>query len=164
VTTPNSITLIAAILAFVAALIAAVVSVYNARFRRFARERWWERKVEAYSGIIEALSDLVYYYEEHYDAEIEGQTLSDEHRKEIAEHWQKGYAKVKRVTAIGAFLISPDAETALQQMWKEKGKGVHPNDWFGLLESDYVAARGCLQSIVAAAKKDLKVPWEGSRR
>lgn len=42
-------------------------------------------------------------------------------------------------------------------MWKERGKGVHPDDWFGLLESDYVKAEECLKSIVIAAKADLEV-------
>jgi hypothetical protein len=159
-TTEHLLTLLAAILACIAAVIAATVSVYNARFRRFARERWWERQVEAYNRIIDALSALVYYYEEHYEAEIEHRSLTDSHKKEISEHWRKGYAEVKRATAVGAFLISPTAEAALQKMWKEKGKGVAHNDWFGLIESDYVAARKCLRAVVKAAKKDLRVAWQ----
>ena len=158
-TTEHLLTLSAAILAFIASVIAAAVSVYNARFRRFARERWWERQVEAYNRIIDALSALVYYYEEHYDAEIEARDLTDSHKKEIAEHWRKGYAEVKRATAVGAFLISAEAEAALQKMWKEKGKGVDANDWFGLIESNYVAARDCLRAVVEAARRDLRVVW-----
>ena len=156
-TAPHAITLAAAILAFVASLIAAAVSVYNARFRRFARERWWERKADAYSRIIEALAALVFYYEEHYDAVLEHHTFSEERRKEIADHWTRGYTEVKKATTIGAFLISADAEAALQKMWKEKGKGVDPSDWFSLVESDYVTARDCLRSLVEAARKDLRV-------
>jgi hypothetical protein len=158
-TTEHLLTLFASALAFVASVIAAAVSIYNARFRRFARERWWEWKVEAYSRIIDALSGLVYYYDEHYDAEIEHRNLTDSHKKEINEHWRKGYAEVKRATAVGAFLISPAAEAALQKMWKEKGKGVDPNNWFGLIESDYVATRDCLRAVVEAARTDLRVVW-----
>jgi ABC-type arginine transport system permease subunit len=58
--TDNLITLITAGLAFLASVIAIIVSVYNARFARFASEKWWERKAEAYTRIIDALSDLVY--------------------------------------------------------------------------------------------------------
>jgi hypothetical protein len=158
-TTEQLLTLSASALAFIASVIAAAVSVYNARFQRFARERWWERQVEAYRGIIDALSALVYYYEEHYDAEIEGRDLSDAHREEMSEHWQNGYAEVKRATAVGAFLISSDADVALQRMWKERRKGVDPRNWFDLIESDYLAARDCLRSVVEAARKDLRIVW-----
>lgn len=151
--------LLASVLAFIASVIATAVSVYNARFRRFARERWWERKVDAYKRIIDALSVLVYYYEEHYDAFIERRDLTDSHKVEIEDHWRKSYAEVKRATAVGAFLISADAEAALNKMQKEKGKGVHPSDLFGLIESDYVAARACLRDVVEAARNDLRVIW-----
>jgi hypothetical protein len=157
VTTEQQLTLAAAILAFSASIVATAVALYNTRFRRFARERWWERQVEAYNAIIDALSALVYYYEEHYDAELEHRDRTETHRREIERHWRESYAKVKRATAVGAFLISTDAEAALKKMWKEKGRGVDANDWFGLIESDYVAARDCLQAIVDAARRDLRV-------
>ena len=135
-TVENVVTLVAAILAFVASVIATAVSIYNSRFGRFTSRRWWERKVEAYSKIIGALSELVYYYEERYDAEVDGHNRTDDHKDEIEKQWRKGYAEVKRVTAIGAFLISPEAEAALRKMSKEKGKGAQSNDLFDILQSD----------------------------
>lgn len=156
--TQNLVTLAAAGLTFVASIITVTVSAYNARMEHFARQRWWERKVQAYADIIEALADLVYYYEEHYDAEVEHQEMSDAHKAQVTEHWKRGYAAVKKATSVGTFLISSEAEAALRTMWREKGKGVHPNDFFGLVESDYVAARDCLKAVVEAAKIDLKRP------
>jgi len=155
--TENLITLIAAALAFLASIIATGVSIYNTRFAKFTQQSWWDRKVVAYSQITEALSSLVYYYEVVYDAEVEHREISDQRQTEIAEHWKKGYAEIKKATATGAFLISAEAEAALQKMWKEKGRGIHPFDWFERIESDYIAARDCLKGIVDAAKKDLKV-------
>jgi ABC-type Fe3+ transport system permease subunit len=49
--TESVVTLIAAGLAFLASVIAVVVSAYNARFARFALERWWERKAEGIFSI-----------------------------------------------------------------------------------------------------------------
>lgn len=160
VNTQSTITLVAAILAFMASVLAAVVSIYNARFNRFAKERWWERKVEAYSRITQALADLVYYYEEHYITQVEGSSLSEEYKKAIGEHWRQGYAEVKKATAIGAFLISVEADGALKKMAAEKGKGVDPDDWVAMLESEYDAARDCLKAVVAAAKSDIRAPWD----
>ena len=85
--------------------------------------------MQAYADIIEALADLVYYYEEQYDAEVEHQEMSDTHKARIAEHWKRGYFAVKKATAVGEFLISSEAEVALRKMRREKGKGVHPNDF-----------------------------------
>jgi hypothetical protein len=156
--TQNIVTLAAAGLTFVASIITVVVSAYNARLERFARQRWWERKVQADTDIIEALADLMYYYEEYYDAEVEHQEMSEPHKARIAEHWKRGYAAIKKATAVGEFLISSEAEATLRKMWREKGKGVHPNDFFGLVESDYIAARDCLKAVIEAAKTDLKRP------
>jgi hypothetical protein len=156
-TIENVITLVAAILAFFASVVATAVSIYNTRFKRFLMERWWDRKAEAYIRIIEALSSLVHYYNEHYDAELEHKGIPESRQKDISEDWNRGYIELKRATAIGSFLISIEAEAALAKMWKERGKGVHPDDWFRLLESDYVKAEECLKSIVIAAKADLGV-------
>jgi len=152
----QTVTLVAAILAFAASLIATGVSIYNARFSRFARERWWEKKVEAYSRIIDALANLVYYHEEHLEAE-ERQISLSERREDIGDYWKKGHAEVKKATAIGAFLISSEAEAAIHKMWKEQGKVVNPTDWYSLIESNYVASRDCLRSLVEAAKKDVQI-------
>lgn len=150
------ITLTAALLAFVASGIATAVAAYNARFRKFAQQRWWERKADAYTRIIEALADLVYYHETHLLAAEERVTLSAERKADIGEFWRRGNAEVRRATAVGAFLISPDAEAALRRMWEEDGRGVPFNDWYGAVESSYDAARTCLRQVVAAAKADLR--------
>jgi hypothetical protein len=143
-------------LAFLASIIAVIVSAYNARFARFASEKWWERKAEAYTRIIGALSDLVYYYGRVYDAEIQGRDLPEERRHEIGEHWKKGYLEVRKATDIGAFMISREAEEALKEYWK-RPKGTLPEDWFAGLETDYMSAEKCLKKLVACAKKDLRV-------
>lgn len=149
------IALIAAVLAFVASVIATVVAAYNGRFHRFARERWWERKADAYARIIEALSDLVFYHETHLDAAETGRTLSEEHRADIEKFWGRGHAEVKRAAAVGAFLISSEAEAALQKFQKGSGESIHPNNWYGLIEDSYVVTRDALRAVVAAAKEDL---------
>jgi hypothetical protein len=160
--TESVVTLIAAGLAFLASVIAVVVSAYNARFARFASERWWERKAEAYIRIIDALSDLVYYFEQTYNAEIEAREFSEERKAEIDEHWRRGNLEVKKATNIGAFMISLEAENALRQYWEEPKEKHDPGDWFWQLEHDYIRAETCLKQLVACAKTDLRV--ESARR
>src|SRR5438874_552691 len=106
----QTITLIAALLAFAASVIATAVAAYNGRFGKFARERWWERKAEVYTQIIEALAGMVYYHEEHLTAYEEGRSIPESLKTETDQHWQRSYAELKKASAVGAFLISPDAE------------------------------------------------------
>jgi hypothetical protein len=151
----TQLTLAAAILAFVASVIATVVAAYNGRFRRYALERWWDRKAEAYARVIEALADLVYYHETHLRAAEEHRDLSDEKRGEIETAWKRGSAEVRRAAAIGAFLISPKAEAALKALYEPSTSKVHANDWYGAVEDGYVSTRAALTAVVEAAKNDL---------
>jgi hypothetical protein len=155
--TDNVVTLIAAGLAFFASIIAIIISAYNARFTRFTSERWWERKAEAYNRIIGALSDLIYYYQQRYDAEFEPTELSEEKKQELADHWKKGFLEVRKATYVGTFMISPEAEAVLQQFWEEPAEKPHPDDWFSHLEIDYTKAETCLKRLVVCAKKDLYI-------
>jgi len=151
----QTITLAAALLAFVASIIATAVAAYNGRFGKFARERWWERQAEVYTRIIDALARMVYYHEEHLTAYEEGRNIPETLKADTDQHWHRSYTDLKRASAVGAFLISPGAEAALRKMWKDKDKSIDPQDWYGQLEQDYVAARDCLKSMVEYAKRDL---------
>ena len=142
-------------LAFLASIIAVIVSAYNARFARFASEKWWERKAEAYTRISGALSDLVYYYGQTYETQFSN--LSEERQREIDEHWRKGHLEVRKATDIGAFAISREAEEALKEYWKRPAENIHPEDWSAHLEIDYMSAEKCLKKLVACARKDLRV-------
>jgi len=153
----NAITLAAAVLAFLASIVATAVSLYTTRFTRFAKERWWERKAEAYTRITEAIAGLVYYVQEHYNAELERRELSEERRREISEYWRKGYIQVKQAAATAPFLISADAKAALSTFWKEHDAAGLEQEWVAILEADYDAAHKCLDAFVLAAKADLEL-------
>lgn len=155
ISTDNWITLITAGLALLASIVAVAVSAYNARFARFASEKWWERKAEAYTRIIDTLSDLVYYFQETYKADVEYIELSEERRQEIHEHWKRGNLAVRKATNIGAFLISSEAESALKQYWQQPQEKHDPGDWIWQIEHDYESAETCLKQLVVCAKRDL---------
>jgi len=150
----NIVTLIAATLAFIASLIA----IYNTRFRRFALERWWERKVDAYTRIIESLSDLVDYYRQMCDEEMSPQrTTSEKTKQEMMERSKRGHREINRATDIDAFLISPEAEAALQRFRQGPEEKPHSQDWYSMFENEYSGAEQCLKELVECAKKDLRV-------
>lgn len=119
----NIVTLVAAGLAFVASLGA----IYIGRFRRFAQERWWERKADAYTRIIEALSDLVAYYRQMLDQELNPRRgITDEEEQKRRKQSRKGQQEVNKAADIGAFLISAEAEAALQLFRKGPETKIDP--------------------------------------
>ena len=150
-------TLIAALLAFGASTISATVLLYSSRFSRFAHERWWERKADAYNRIVEALSEMVEYYRITYLVEVEGSRISARRKKVIATRWRRGWEEVRKATNIGAFLISEEASLALHGLWQHAETYAHPDDWFARIENDFVSAQQCLATLVVSAKKDLKI-------
>jgi hypothetical protein len=96
----NVITLVAAILALFASLIA----IYNTNFKRFARERWWERKAKAYEDVVVSLSDLIHYYRTLMDQELQLRSPSKGKMEEIGKRQQEGINIIRRATDMGAFL------------------------------------------------------------
>ena len=153
----SAVTLMASVLAFLASVGAIIVSAYSARFARFTSEKWWERKAEAYTRIVEALSDLVYSCQQKYDAGFEARELSEDRKHEIDRHWKRGNLEVKKAANVGAFMISPEAEGALIEYQEGSRGSIDPGDWFGNLQFDYTSAEQCLRKLVACAKKDLTV-------
>src|SRR6266508_6032808 len=87
---------------FSAILISVITSWITVRLalKQFYSERWWVRKDEAYTSIIDALSDLVDYYEEFYDESLGIKEISKERRQEMNELSKKRHATLKRATNI----------------------------------------------------------------
>ena len=123
--------------------------------RDFRRQRWWERKADAYTRIIDGLSELVEYYRSHYLREIEGGDFTDEHEKDLEQWWRKSHVEIMKAANAGAFLISGTAEEALKEFRDSKP----PTDmgFFLMVEHDFSAAENCLKKLVECSKQDLKV-------
>jgi hypothetical protein len=144
---------------FSAILISAITSLITVRLalKQFYSERWWVRKDEAYTSIIDALSDLVSYYDAVYDEALGIRKISDQRRKEMNDISKERHAALRKVTNIGAFVISKDAELVLKQYWQEPKEKHDPNDWMWEIENDYAKAKTALEELVKCAKKDLSV-------
>ena len=94
-----------AVVGFVAGLFASYRST-----RDFRRHRWWERQADAYTRIIDALSELVEYYRSYYLGEIEGGELTEDHKKDMEQWWRRSNAEIMKAANAGAFLISDAAQ------------------------------------------------------
>ena len=121
--------------------------------RDHRQRKWWEMRVTAYQNAIEALSDLIYYYDRHYNAMIEYRELSDEVKKKLDEHWEQTFPKVRKSADSGAFLFSEEANAALRKLINNDTEQSYEE----YIENHLAKARECLNQLVKCSKIDLKL-------
>lgn len=137
-------------------LIAGWFSSYMAT-RDHRYKKLWELRGAAYQSVIEALSDLTYYFGKLYEAEILSSELSDEKTKELNQIWTDGYHKVRQAADVGAFLFSEEAGDALKKFIKCHDENNVYETFFERVDSDLFEAKSCLNLLVLSSKKDLRL-------
>lgn len=135
-------------------LISGLFSAYVSN-RTHRTKRWWELRVTAYQELINALSDVVYYYDKKYNAAIEYRELSDEYEAELGKFWDESYHKVRKAADSGVFFFTEDVNNAL----KKFAPLSHENHltYEEHLEAYLVIARKCLETTVDSANRVLRV-------
>ncbi len=138
-------------LAAVGILAGAFASYLNNRDHR--QKKWWELRVEAYKNAIEALSDLLHFFNSQYNAEIEKKDLSPEQVLELTKQRQEGYKKIRLAADTGAFLFSQEAANILKDYISEmETQYLTKLDY---ADAGWASTKNCLKAIVECSKKDL---------
>jgi hypothetical protein len=96
-----------------AAVLAARLTL-RAAAAQFTSERWWERKADAYSGLVHALHAMQGYVQTLQDLHA-GQPapMAEEHLKV---QWRHGREELARAAAEHAFVIHSDAAAELDKV------------------------------------------------
>jgi hypothetical protein len=140
----------------VVAVLTAIITV-QLSFRRFQAERWWDRKADAYSRIIEALHHAIAHASMASDECLTGYVeYSEEYRKRILDSYRKAQIDLEIATGVGAYVISDEAAKILKDL-EHRPPQVDPLDTYGRLEADLKDYEKALDEIREIAKKDLKV-------
>lgn len=125
--------------------------------RKFVDEKWWERKAEAYEKVISAL----YYSFRYYDEELHNQSGRNAPAKrtmdEILERSQKGDQDIIEAMTLGTLKLSQETIERLQEFRSNQEKATQAKSWTDHLMMAYDAHRGCLNDVIALAKKDLRI-------
>jgi hypothetical protein len=124
--------------------------------RRFRTEKWWERKVDAYSRVIEALHNSKAFSDQYLHATYQGRELSEERQAELRLRARAARDDILKAMDVGAFLFSKEALDRLKQYQKDEEDASKHESWHDHLESDWAAANNCLKDIIAISKKDLR--------
>jgi hypothetical protein len=154
--------LVGSLLTLAAGAIGTVLTT-NLALRRFYRERWWERKAEAYSRIIEALHHAAHCMSEWSDVELTGQMLSDDKAKQLSDDFRTAQAELEKATGVGAYIISTEAakvlsdHTVAMAQSDAKFDYDHGDPLFEKYAADSKLYKGTLEKLRTLAKTDLGV-------
>jgi len=144
--------------ALIPALIVSIITAYvtvKLSMKQFYSERWWEKKAEAYSHIIEHLSYLQYYFGEWFSESLHEKELTDKHKEKLSEGYRQAKESITKAAAIGAYIVSDDTATALTKLLSELEKEDPEGDWVGDIDRYYGSVKECIAKIKEYAKVDL---------
>lgn len=140
----------------VIAVVTAVVTVKLA-FRRFRSERWWEKKAEAYSKIVEALHHMKRYYMEEIAAYEKGTRLDEARQTELGGRLKEGVDAIKLAADVGTSLISDEAVECIEKLHKGLSEVSTEEDWYGYIDAKCAEVESCLKTMRSVARRDLRV-------
>lgn len=149
------IALIPSIIIAIIAIIAPFVTV-KLSLKLFYSEKWWEKKAEAYSHIVEHLSYLQYYFGEWWLSEgLHEKKLTDTHKEKLEENYRQARESITKAAAIGTFIVSDDTATALVKLLRELEKQDPMGNWVSDIDRCYGLVEECIKKIREYAKADL---------
>lgn len=161
-------TLVLTLKVLIAPLVAgAVASWVTMRFsyHRYCSERWWERKAEAYAGILQHLTNMRLVLTRQIDFMTDVCYLNKEQARTLWKNYDGALDAIEQAASEGAYILSDSSITALHTLLKR----LHPpgqslEDWYGddikrlqLLAKSVEVLDGCVQELRAVAKRDLRV-------
>lgn len=138
------------------AIITAILTVHLS-IRRFHEEKWWEKKQEMYSSLLETLHHLKNYAAEHYKNQFEPDYLTAEKSEELTKEWKKFSRHFLKLKDLASFHLSNESVAILDKYQKKKEEASKSETIYDLIEMDLAAATECLEQLKKAAKRDLKV-------
>lgn len=141
----------------VGVLVALLTSWLTVKFalHRFQSEKWFERRVEAYTKVIEALHFMKHCTERQLRAAERGTDLPEEIENELVSAYRKGLADLRRLTDMGALLFSPEAVEVLDTLNAELFAATDEQSWWEHLDAEGAAISKCLARLRPIAKRDL---------
>lgn len=132
-------------------------SYFSARWsiKKFHHEKWWERKYQAYTEIINSLYEANLYFELQKDDYGHDSSHEVDKVRELAKKNFIAYLKIKKTIDIGAFIISEKAHAVLQELITQPRLKWEENPSWEIHQAEFEAYQKALKEIVKIAKVDL---------
>ncbi len=146
--------LISLVPSMVIAIITAYVTV-RLSLKQFYSQKWWEKKAEAYTNVIESLAIMQHYMGLWFDELITYKRSDEEVNRRFAADYQKHCDYIIKISTQGAFIISNEVANELEMLIKELNKD--EQDLIADYDNTFSAIKKSIEKIRSLAKKDLKV-------
>jgi hypothetical protein len=127
---------------------------YQLAFRRFRAEKWWERRADAYSGIVEALHNSLIFADTHINYMQKGSEVPPEKDAALRKAAQAGHDEILRAVNVGKLFLSSAALNRLTR-FLEESENINAEMWSDYLEEDYGLTNTCLNEFAQLARDDL---------
>jgi hypothetical protein len=125
--------------------------------RRFYAEKVWERKIAAYTEIMEALHEMRQWFDTHWDAETEGRELSEQTQSRLTENYTQAEQKLQRRVDSEKWIISNECINVLESMQRKLHAADDKTDWFGHLDAGTAAIRSAMRELIPVIRRDLRL-------
>jgi hypothetical protein len=126
--------------------------------RQFQKEHWWEKKIEAYSQILEALENMLFY--EHKlleDSEGIKKLPADNEGRELRKKVSESHEVINKASRIGVLFVSKATNDRLQAMERQINSLPNKESLVEWLEQCIPIYTDALADVRTFAKKDLNV-------
>jgi len=123
--------------------------------RRFYAERWWDRKIEAYTSIFEALYRLKHYCNMKYETDLGERQIPKE--MNLEKQWADADMEIGKAIDIGSFVICDDAVSCLRDFRGRPRLDFEDHLIFELAAQESKYLDECISRLKTIAKQDLKL-------
>jgi hypothetical protein len=124
--------------------------------RRFYSEKWWDRKLAAYTAIMEALHHMKRINDDSIRREENGVEASDERETEDYTKYRDASLEVRKQRDLGEFLLSREAAETLNELFSKFDEANREQSYYAHLDSAGAAINLCLNKVRTLARKDLR--------
>jgi len=138
------------------AVLTAILTVHLS-LRRFHAERWWERKVDAYSRIIEALHHAAEYCDAQSDEHMGVTEMTTERSNELLTNYRAACADLRKATSIGAYIISDEVAELLVRLESRRKLKWEDTGVVEMFDAEVRAYREALTQMRRLARENLRV-------
>jgi hypothetical protein len=136
-------------------LITAAASV-RFSLNRFRSERMWDRKVAAYTDIMESLYVVQKYARMELQRWEEGAEFDETHRKELARQSALAYEAIRKASIKGTLLVGAAAAKRLEELVTAFDDPHYNEDPVDEISSNLETATKAIEDLRALAEADLR--------
>ncbi|BCA98449.1 hypothetical protein NCU84_18885 [Acinetobacter baumannii] len=124
--------------------------------KKFYTEKWWDRKEQAYTEIINALYDMIQFYKVYKEDYGQDDFISDERATDLRQKYSDGIRKLYRATDLATLYVSEEAVNVLVKLRNREILDQRSNPLWEVYELEYKYYNQSLTQLLIIAKKDLK--------